>query len=399
MLALVADGRLLLYWVEQSGLQSLAGAVADEKTVRCLLRHDSPTLGDSSMNNNQAVWSCTEWDPLQEVILGTARFARFPEPDVSTNAILYPHLKLEELPRGPFDQRVIDETEEDLALFERALKLEGVTVRRPEAWPHGNKFSTALWSARGFHNYCPRDTILIIGDLIIESPSPVRSRYLETASYRTLMLEYCKSGARWISAPQPLLRDAAMLKIPKDAKALPDDEVLFDAANVLRLGRDLLYLVSRTGNKLGAAWLQSILGDSYRVHIVENVYSGSHIDSTFVALRPGLMLCNPSRVNAANLPHLLSSWERVFCPPLVSTDFDIDTEKVLIGSSWIEMNLFSVGPNKVVVESRQKDLIRVLERCGLDVLPLSLRHARRLGGGFHCVTSDVRRAGPLESYF
>ena len=36
---------------------------------------------------------------------------------------------------------------------------------------------------------------------------------------------------------------------------------------------------------------------------------------------------------------------------------------------------------------------------GLDVLSLRLRHSRMMGGGFHCVTLDIRRKGTLERYF
>ena len=57
-----------------------------------------------------------------------------------------------------------------------------------------------------------------------------------------------------------------------------NDEPAFDAANVLRLGQDLIYLVSATGNELGGRWLQTILGDKFRVHFLKDVYYGSHID-------------------------------------------------------------------------------------------------------------------------
>jgi len=46
-------------------------------------------------------------------------------------------------------------------------------------------------------------------------------------------------------------------------------EPAFDAANILRFGRDLLYLVSATGNELGGQWLQRMLGDQFRVHFHE----------------------------------------------------------------------------------------------------------------------------------
>ena len=70
-----------------------------------------------------------------------------------------------------------------------------------------------------------------------------------------------------------------------------------------------------------------------------------------------------------------------------------------IGSAWIDMNLFSINPDLVVVDRDQVGLIRLLEKQGLDVIPLKLRHARMLGGGFHCVTLDIRRAGTLRRYF
>ena len=43
-------------------------------------------------------------------------------------------------------------------------------------------------------------------------------------------------------------------------------------------------------------------------------------------------------------------------------------------------------------------LIKELEGHGVEVLPLKMRHARNLSGGFHCVTVDVRRKGQLEDY-
>jgi hypothetical protein len=52
-----------------------------------------------------------------------------------------------------------------------------------------------------------------------------------------------------------------------------------------------------------------------------------------------------------------------------------------------------------VVDRDQTGLIRLLEKQRLDVIPLKLRHAKMLGGGFHCVTLDIRRSGTLQRYF
>ena len=151
---------------------------------------------------------------------------------------------------------------------------------------------------------------------------------------------------------------------------------------------------------MAGVWLQTILGNEFRVHFLEDVYYGSHIDSTFVALRPGLVLCNPARVNNDSLPAIFKQWKIIYSPPMENTDrYDADYLSKSIGSDWIDMNALSINPNLVVVDRDQKALIRLLEREGIDVIPLKLRHSKMLGGGFHCVTLDIRRTGMLQRYF
>ncbi len=345
------------------------------------------------------VWSCNEWDQLEEVIVGNPLGARFPTADRSTQLTEFPDRSLEEIPQGPFPQRIIEETEEDLNAFVAALENLGITVKRPETWPHEAKFSSIHWESEGYYNYCPRDIMLVIGDHIIETPNVMRSRAQETFSYRTMMVDYLKSGAKWYSAPKPMLLDS-LFEVDLDKPTPRNHEPAFDAANVLRLGRDLIYLVSGTGNEMGGEWLQAILGDAYRVHFLKEVYYGSHIDSTFVALRPGLMLCNPARINDDTLPEILKQWDVIYSPAMENTDrYDADYLSKSIGSNWIDMNLLSINPNLVVVDQDQTGLIKLLEKQGLDVIPLKLRHSKMLGGGFHCVTLDIRRTGTLQRYF
>jgi N-dimethylarginine dimethylaminohydrolase len=336
---------------------------------------------------------------LEEVIVGNPLRARYPTADLSTQLAEFPDRPLEEIPQGPFPQQIIEETEEDLNAFVEVLEKLDITVRRPETWPHEAKFSTIHWESEGYYNYCPRDIMLVIGDRIIETPSVIRSRALESFSYRQMMVDYFKSGAKWFSAPKPMLLDS-LFEVDLDKPSPRNDEPAFDAANVLRLGQDLIYLVSSTGNEMGGQWLQTILGDEFRVHFLKDVYYGSHIDSTFVALRPGLMLCNPARLNDDTLPEILKQWEVIYSPPIESAGrYDADYLAKSIGSKWIEMNILSINPNLVVVDRGQTALIKLLEKKGIDVIPLSLRHSKMLGGGFHCITLDIRRSGTLQRYF
>ena len=74
------------------------------------------------------VWSCNEWDPLEEVIVGNPLGARFPHADPSTRLAEYPDRDLAAIPQGPFPDQIIEETEEDLQSFVDVLEAGGVTA-------------------------------------------------------------------------------------------------------------------------------------------------------------------------------------------------------------------------------------------------------------------------------
>ena len=44
-------------------------------------------------------------------------------------------------------------------------------------------------------------------------------------------------------------------------------------------------------------------------------------------------------------------------------------------------------------------MIELLKSLGCDVIPLAFDRVHPFGGGLHCCTVDVRRAGTLQSYF
>jgi len=336
-----------------------------------------------------------EWDPLEEVIVGVADGARVPTGDKGLHAIRFPEVEgAEEIPSGPYPPDIVRRAGEELEELVDALEGLGVKVRRPKVTDHAAPFATPDWASDGMYNYCPRDVLLAVGDSIIETPMSLRSRFLETFAYKDILIDYLRSGARWVSAPKPALRDDGYNVDDVEALALRDVEPVFDAANVLRVGVDIIYLVSDTGNRLGARWLQNYLGDTYRVHACDDLYARTHIDTTIVLVRPGLVLLNPERVGDHNLPACLARWDKLYSPEMV----DIGFEGMAYGSAWVGMNLLMVSPGLAVVDRRQVELCRLLESRGVDVMPLQLTHARTLGGGFHCVTLDTRRKGGLEDY-
>lgn len=337
-----------------------------------------------------------EWDPLEEMIVGIPDFAQVPTPGPDLFAVEYHehHASPEQIPSGPYEQRVIEETREDLEQLVSLLQSLGVVVRRPELTEHARQFGSPEWSSDGEFNYCPRDVLLPIGDTVIETPMPLRSRYFEPLAYKDLLIEYFDSGAGWISAPKPRLRDETW-NLPGQGPALANIEPLFDAANVVRAGRDIIYLVSCSGNRKGGEWLQRALGKDYRVHLLEGVYEGTHIDTTVTLLRPGLVMLNPSRIKPDQIPEPFRNWDILWAPEMVDTG---TTWPYPRASIWSGMNFFMVNPTLAVVNGAQRPLIDLLATKGIECATVPLRHCRTLSGGLHCVTLDVRRKGTLEDY-
>jgi len=356
---------------------------------------------DGYSNTTETAVDClvnshNEWDPLEEVIVGTAQGARVPIGDKGLFTIRYgDYDNAESIPSGPHDPKIISEAEEDLNAIVEAFESLEITVRRPKQIDLSARFSTPDWESDSMYDYCPRDIFLPVGNKIIETPMSLRSRFLETFAYKDTLIEYMNSGASWISAPKPQLLDGTYNNDDPSQSAIREVEPIFDAANCLRVGEDILYLVSDTGNKMGAVWLQNVLGPKYRVHQLENLYASTHIDTTITLLAPGKVMVNPSRVREDNLPEIFrKNWEVIEAPEPIDMGFT----GVAYGSAWISMNFLMINPNLAMVDKNQKPLIELLAKHKIDVIPLELRHGRTLGGGFHCVTSDVRRRGILEDY-
>lgn len=341
--------------------------------------------------------SNTEWGKLKEVILGRADRARVPKiKKHDIHCVDYANYQtVSNLPSGTYPSQVIEETIEDLDIFQKQLEDIGITVYRPNVKPLDLLCATPDWTSDGYYMYCPRDSVLVIGDTLIETPMPLRSRYFETLGYKKIFKEYFSQGSKWISAPKPELSDALYNRSDLSKPTLTDYEIAFDAANVIKCGKDVFYLVSNSGNKLGAKWLQSVLGEKYTVHTMDNIYAYVHVDTTIMPLAPGKVLLNPDRVNELNLPNYFKLWDKIWAAEPIPTDY---VEDWAPASPWLSMNVLSLDEKTIAVEERQIPLIKQLESKGFDILTVKLRHCRTLSGGPHCITLDTVREDEYANY-
>lgn len=331
--------------------------------------------------------SHNEWDKLRSVVVGTASGANWPMFD-PTFAVNWETTLFKEMPhpKGRVSAHVIDEANEDLEDLAAALRSAGITVHRPLEHDYTKMLRTPKWDSDQMYGYCPRDTHLVVGNTVIEAPMSYRSRQFEADQLSHVRREAILHGANWLAAPRPCLamgtHDATL-----DQVKLAEVEPIFDAANCLRLNQDILYLKSCTGNSLGAKWLQRVLGDDYKIHVLEDVYAYAHIDSTISPIREGLVVLNAKRVNEDNMPAIFEKWDKIWFDTPVTTSY----YQYPYASAFIGMNLLMIDPQTAIVDKNQKFLIADLESKGIEVWALELRHARTLGGGFHCVTLDLER--------
>lgn len=360
----------------------------------------------SAIAGGPVVSSHNEWDPLEEVLVGRVEgsciqpwepsFAAV-VPDVDLDAMAEYHGRYAGTPVRP---AAIDAARRERDELVRILEGEGVKVVRPAPFDHARPHATPEWSSQGGNSSCdPRDVLVVFGDEIVEATMSWKSRYFEFLAYRDLVMSYYRRGARWTTAPRPRLAEASYRPTCRRGAeyVLTEHEPLFDAADISRMGRDVFVQKSHTTNDFGIEWLTRHLGDRYRVHKVEfHDYRAIHIDATFVPLAPGRALVNPDRPFQV-VPEVLRTgrWE-LLTPPRTTLPASYPGREA---HQWLHLNVLSLDDRRVIVEKSEEPFIRALRDWGFEPIPCAFRSNYGFGGSFHCATVDIRRRGPLRSYF
>jgi glycine amidinotransferase len=358
----------------------------------------------------RVVNSYNEWDTLQEVIVGRVEGSVIPQFEANVKVDAPPRYWnfFKQYGGQPFPEDLVETASKELNEFCKILEAEGVTVRRPDIIDFSNSYKTPDFEASGLYAAMPRDVLIVIGNEIIEAPMAWRSRFFEYRAYRSLMKEYLKRGAKWTTAPKPLMSDELYdfefaAKSPEEQEALveigqyvtTEFEPCFDAADIVRCGRDLFVQRSHVTNEIGITWLKQHLGDQFRVHTVKfKDFNPMHIDASLVPLKPGLALVNPQRPCYQSEIFKKAGWDLVEAAQPTTPD----SWELPIASKWISMNLLSLDTERIVVEKQEEPMQKLLKDLGFKVIPVDFRHFYTFGGSFHCATCDVRRDGKLEEY-
>ena len=358
--------------------------------------------------------SWNDFDPLKHIIVGRANHTCIPDWEPALEA------KIERTSDmwgqwGPRSLETVERANAELDYFVNVLESLGIRVDRPTPIQWNQPANTPDFSTSTlFGCMPPRDVLLTVGNEILSAAMMMRFRYWEYLAYHGLMQQYFDEDPkfRWEQAPRPRLTDAAYklnyfddLTPQMQAQRVRDldfvtteHEPLFDAADILRLGKDLFCQHGLTTNRRAAKWLQRHFPD-HRVHCINfpDDPNPIHIDATFVPLRPGLIINNPVRPLPAEQAEIFrqNDWEIIDAawpahdrpPPLCYS------------SVWLSMNVLIIDHKTACVEATEVNQMEQLDALGFEVIPIPFRHAYSFGGGLHCATADVQREGNCEDYF
>lgn len=374
--------------------------------------------------------SFDEWSPLKEVIVGSPISYEAHEMELSFKLFFHDVANLgfgyptyeaasdkngsnQETTTRKLRTRYVEELTEDVEGLATALQKAGVKVLRPTILKDVPKFKTPYWSATGIPALNIRDQAIIMGNEIIETSPQMRARYFENDLLKPIFYKYFKEGCKWTSMPRPIMTDASfdtsyvsgedtpvIEQVYSENKSESDIgfEMMIDAAQCLRFGKDILVNVSTANHELGLQWFEQHFGGKFNFHKMYR-FSDSHIDSLILPLRPGLLLLrNPSI--REKLPEKLKKWDVIYAPEPTENIFpQYEDDDLLLTTKYIDLNVLSVDENTVVANSLFPELIKTLESHGFNVIPVQHRHRRLFGGGFHCFTLDTVREGSCsESY-
>ena len=185
---------------------------------------------------------------------------------------------------GPRPLETVEKANAELEHLVSVLEKRGIRVDRPTPIQWNQAVVTPdFMTGSSFGCMPPRDVLLTVGKEILSAPMSFRCRYWEYLAYHPLMQRYFDEDPefRWEQAPRPRLTDASYKagyfdeitieeRLARTAAldfVTNEHEPLFDAADVLRIGRDLFCQHGLTTNRRGMEWLQRHFPD-HRVHAV-----------------------------------------------------------------------------------------------------------------------------------
>lgn len=300
-----------------------------------------------------------EYDPLKTVVLGIANELYFPDMHpIETEAESYWWKKLLNnsvyrlFERKKVPYFITKKYQKELENFEKVLLSQGVQILRLDE-VHPKKDEPA-----GLGQMYARDAVFCVGETMYDGKFQIDMRDKERRGYEIIFQQY-DNGKNLVKMDQTV------------SEFLEGGDVMVDYPYVyVGIGK-------YASNIEGANWLQKKLGDEFKVVPVHLTNEGIlHLDCcmTIIGKKQGI-IHRPSLQQP--LPY-----------PLNDYDFIEVNEKV---RHEMGTNVFVIGPKKIVIQERHKQLGEELKKRGFHVFPVDFTWHARLDGAFRCTTCPIER--------
>lgn len=345
---------------------------------------------------NLTVCSYTSWQPLEEVLVGrvyTPDYFDFVE-DAGVRQQL---------------QQILHESKEDLDHLVKIIESYGACVRRPEL-PQKDR-----WIANQLNNnpaaplppLTPRDWQITLGEKLL--------RVLSLRELDQLCREYERMQPGCVIDPHKGHWQA--------------DHVMSTAVAscIVRVGTDIFFDNSQWLTTDQMNWIaDNVLDNRFRLR---RAVTEGHGDAVFAILKPGVILStmhdnsidyqqdfpgwevlriNDSTVDAAmamgqfRYETLDGRWYLPGQRPTAQFAQFVDTYlrewTGFVKETVFDVNCLVLDEHHVIFSGYNKSVFDFCERHGITPVICELRHKYFWDGGISCVTQDIRRRGPLETY-
>lgn len=338
-----------------------------------------------------SVW--TNWDPLEEVIVGDCYATG------SLNWFVEPALQDE-------FNNILEETKQDLDALASLLSEMGVQVHRPRVHDYQHSVGMATFSVPcPTAPIVPRDQYLVYGDTVYQTYTSMNDRYFDSLGYYNIFQSLFEQGHNWISQPPPNLRNLppeknwAYNQGSMIYNHLYHNQLLWHTATMFKCGDRLITNTAGPGSQSGLEWMRRNLPANT---VVENtgttMHNWGHIDHGFFMIDDDTVIC----VDREFVPECLRDktvHEVYKYLPKQHTSPDMPINSLLDPSKGYEQvvvfdtNVLVVDAHNVIFNNHMPELFDFLASIGITSHVSAVRHQNFWALGIHCMTLDIRRSG------
>ena len=337
-----------------------------------------------------SVW--TNWDPLEEVIVGDCyapgTLDWFVESELQDSFNI-----------------VLDETKQDLNELAVLLQQLGVQIHRPQVHACRHSVDLATFSVQcPTSPIVPRDQYLVYGDTVYQTYTSMTDRYFDSLGYYNIFQRMFDQGHNWISQPLPNLRDLPPEKNWSNQGSLIynhlyHNQLLWHTATMFKCGDRLITNTTGPGSQSGLDWMRRNLpADTVVENISTTMRNWGHIDHGFFMIDDHTVICIdgefvPTCLRDKRIHEIHQYLPKEMVDPATPIDRLLDPSKGYEQVVAFNTNVLVIDSHNVVFDNNMPKLFEFLASLDVKCHVAPLRHRKFWAAGVHCSTLDIRRRG------